>query len=272
MSPRFLWPLWGLLVLTFGLAGCQNNGAKRMYDQAMHQWEEGRYEEAVQNLVALTTAYPDDSLVDDSVFWVANIYQHYLKNPVQAIRYYRSLTKGFENSEYYYPSMIGLADAYSSQDKESKRKAILIYHKLQESPLGNEEFEKIQLKLAELYFEFEQYEQARVELKKLILHSPGSPLDPKAYHLIGYSYYLEGSLDMAELAFKETEKKFGYSKTSLSSAMSLADLYEDQDKLSEAISVYSSIMSRLENKEIFYQLAGSRIAKLKTRLKQTNKG
>jgi len=243
-----------------------------MYDQAIKLWGEQKYEDSIQNLIALTKAYPEDELVDDSIFWIANIYQLYLHNPAQAIRYYRSLTKGFETSEYYFPSMIGLADAYSSQEKEGQQKAILIYHKLQETKLTQQQFEKIQQQLAQLHIRFGQYEQARVELKKLIIDFPDSPLNAKAYHLIGYSYFLSNQVSLAELTFKETDDRYQQSVASLDSALSLADIYESQDRLSEAIKVYQSILTRLDQKEIIFQLAGNRIAKLKTRLKQTNKG
>ena len=263
----------GVFLLLFAfIAGCQKGGPKQMYDQAIQQWGEKKYEESIQNLIALTKAYPDDELVDDSIFWIANIYKLYLKNPTQAIRYYRSLTKSFEDSEYYFPSMMGLAEAYSQQEKEGKQKAILIYQKLQEQELQPAEFEKIQYQLAEIYMDFSQYEQARVELKKLITQKPDSSYAAKAYHLIGYSYYLSDRVDLAELTFKEADQKFDHGLSSLDSALSLADIYENQDRLSEAIQVYSSILIRLDRKEIIYQLAGNRIAKLKTRLKQTKKG
>jgi len=268
---KFFRLVFSLLVVSF-LASCQQGGPKLMYDQAIQLWGERKYEDSIQNLIALTKAYPDDELVDDSIFWIANIYQLYLKNPAQAIRYYRSLTKGFEDSEYYYPSMMGLADAYSQQEKEGQQKAVLIYHKLQEKPLKPEQFEKIQAQLAQLYIGFGQFEQARVELKKLIIDFPDSKFTAKAYHLIGYSYYLSSQLPLAELTFKETDNKFNHSIASLDSALSLADIYEGQDRLSEAIQVYQSILSRLDQKEIIFQLASNRIAKLKTRLKQTNKG
>ncbi|MDT8445939.1 MAG: tetratricopeptide repeat protein [bacterium] len=264
--------LFGLLAVGLFLVGCQGGGAKNMYDMAIRQWEEGKYDESVQNLIALTKAYPEDDLVDDSIFWIANIYEHYLKNPTQAIRYYRSLTKSFESSEYYHPGMRGLARTYSAQDKEGKRKAILIYNKLQERKLPLKENEEIQWELAQLYFDFAQYEQSRVELKKLITSSPESSLSPKAYHLIGYSYYLEGKSDLAELTYKETDRKYNFTRSSLDSALSLADIYEDQDRLSEAIRVYNTILARLEPKEIFHQLASNRVNQLRTRLKQTNKG
>ena len=264
-----------LLACLLLVASCQNQGGRRMFDEAMVMWQEGRHEEAVQNFIALTKAYPEDPLVDDAVFWIANIYEHYLKNTTQAIRYYRSLTKGFENSEYYYPSMLGLARCYAVEGKESKegiRKAILIYQKLTESKLDAEDEAQIYYNLAQLYFETKQYEQTRLSLKKLITRSPKSPLAPRAYHLIGFSYYLEGKLDLAEATYVETERSFEQSKASLDSAISLADIYEDQDRLAEAIEVYNSIIVRLKSDEIFFQLANSRIAKLKTRLKQTNKG
>lgn len=264
--------LFLFVALVIGVGACGNNDSGLIFNEALKLVDEKKYDEAIQNLIALTKAYPDDPLVDDSLFWIANIYEHYLKDKKQGIRFYRTLNKRFENSEYRFQSMVGLARVYASLGDNEKRKAILIHQKLKKSPLINGEKEKNQYQLAQLYFDLKMYEKARAELKNLILNTKKRDYIPKAYYLIGFSYYVEGNKQLAEITFKEADKKFLHSRTSLASAISLADIYEETDHLQSAIEVYQSILSRLEQKEVFYQLAKDRIVKLQSRLKKTNKG
>ncbi|MCP4295535.1 MAG: tetratricopeptide repeat protein [Proteobacteria bacterium] len=265
--------LMPLLIFVFlvGVAGCNTNDSSLIFKEALNLVDEKKYDEAIQNLIALTKAYPNDPLADDSLFWIANIYEHYLKDHQQSIRFYRTLNKRFESSEYYFQSMAGLARVYASQGDNEKRKALLIHQKLKKNNLINGEKEKNQYQLAQLYFDLKMYEKSRAELKNLILNTRIKSYIPKAYHLIGFSYYVEGNKSLAEITFKEADKKFLQSRVSLASAISLADIYEESDHLQSAIEVYRSILGRLEKKEVFYQLAKDRIVKLRSRLKKTNK-
>lgn len=257
------------------LISCQQDEGQRMFDGGMSLWKEQKYDEAIQNLIALTKAFPNHALVDDALFWTASIYEHYLDNPEQAIRFYRSLTNRFESSEYNVRSMIGLARVRSKQGDEGKLKAVRIFIKLQKQPnafLSNAAWEQNQILLAQLLFDLKNYEQARVELKRLIFERPDSEYIPKAYYQIGKSYQLEGQTNMAEITFLEADRKFKFQKETLSSALSLASIYEESGQLLNAIRVYESILKRLEKREVFYQLATTRIQKLKSRVKKTKTG
>ena len=226
----------------------------------------------MQNFTALATAYPDHELVDDSLFWVANLYEHYLSNNEQAIRYYRSLTKRYEDSEYYFQAMAGLARVYAQRGDEGRQKALLIYQKLQKSHLPMQQASENQIRLAEIYLHFEQYGKARVELKRLIEQAPNSDYVPRAYHLIGLSFHREGRRDLAEITYLEVDQRYDFSKTTIASALSLAQLYEESDRLQSAIAMYESILKRLDRQEVFYLLANDRIKKLRDRRRFTSKG
>lgn len=257
------------------ITACQQDEAQRMYDNGINLWKEQKYDDAVQNFIALTKAYPNHRLVDDSLFWIANIFEHYQKEPEQAIRYYRSLNTMFESSEYNVPAMMGLARIRSTQGDEGKRKAIRIYVKLQKLPnpnLSKEDWERNQMSLAQLYYDLGNFEKARAELKRLIYERPESEFVAAAYYQIGRSYQEEGKLKLARLAFAEADERFGHERESISSALSLADIYEESGELVEAIRIYESILKRLEKGEIFYQLANNRIQKLRLRLKKTKTG
>lgn len=263
----------GILVLILiALSSCQKNEASKMFDNAVVLWEQNKYEEANQNFIALTKAFPDHGLVDDSLFWIGSIYELYLNEPEESIRYYRSLTKRFETSDYYYQSMERLAGIYQTQDDEGLRKALLIYRKLLKRAPSENDWEKMKFKLSDVYFKLKYYEQSRSALKKLILKSKNEELIGRAYYHIGYSYYAEGKIELAKISFQETEKRYNYSKRSLSSAIHLADIYEDEGHLQPALDVYQSIVKRLDKNEVLYQMAKGRISKLKKRLIKTHTG
>ena len=261
-----------ILISCLILAACQTDEGERMFEEALELSNAGKHDEAIQNFIALTKAFPNHHLLDDSLFWIANINEHYLDDPDQAIRFYRSLNKQFENSEYRYQSMIGLARVYIDQGDGGKRKAVRIYQRIKKIELPAEEKQKNQYQLAQLFLELKEYEKARIELKNLILDHEKSRFVSKAYHLIGSSYYLEGKKKLAEITFLETDRKFNHSRESLASAISLADIYEELDNLQSAIKVYDSIIKRLEITEVYYHLAKDRIERLKSRLKKTNTG
>ncbi|MBT4087247.1 MAG: hypothetical protein HOE30_02015, partial [Deltaproteobacteria bacterium] len=146
--------------------GCQRDEAQRIFDKGLTLWEDEKYDEAIQNFVALTKAFPEHHLVDDSLFWIANIYEHYLNNPEQTIRFYRYLTGKFEKSEFQFRSMVGLGRVRALQGDEGKRKAIRIFRKLQKHPemIQNEKkWVENQFRLIDLYLELKQYEQTRIE-------------------------------------------------------------------------------------------------------------
>jgi len=255
--------------------GCQRDEGQQIFDKGLALWEDGKYDDAIQNFVALTKAFPEHQLVDDSLFWIANIHEHYLNNPEQAVRFYLTLTSKFENSEYELSSMIGLGRVRALQGEEGKRKAIRILRKLQRHPevaQSESKWAENQFRLIDLFFELKQYEQARTELKQVILKKPDSKSESKAYYLIGRSYLQEGKTELAKITFLEADDKTEFKKISLDSAISLADIYEQNGELQSAIAVYDTILSRLDRKEIFYQLANDRKKKLKLRLKKTKSG
>lgn len=264
-----------IISLVFVFSACQEDEAQLMFNGGMALWKAQKYDESIQNFIALTKAFPNHHLVDDSLFWTANIYEHYLDDLNQAVRFYRTLNTKFEDSEFHVRSMLGLARVRSSQGEEGKRRAIRIYMKLQKLPpeqMSREDWEQNQIQLAQMLYDLKSFEQARVELKRLIFERPESKYIPTAYYQIGRSYQLEGKLELAKITFLEADKKFKGQKVTLSSALSLADIYEETGQLRSAIEVYESILNRLEKKEVFYQLATNRIEKLKQRVRKTKTG
>ena len=117
-------PFWLAVILLFvclvQISSCQRDEAQQMFDRGLELWETKKYDESIQNFIALTKAFPEHHLVDDSLFWIANIYEHYIKDSKQAVRFYRSLTNKFESSDYYLKSMVGLARVRALEGDEGK--------------------------------------------------------------------------------------------------------------------------------------------------------
>lgn len=269
------WTLILLCCLLSFLSACQKDEAQRMFENGLALWEEKKYDEAIQNFIALTKAFPEHHLVDDSLFWTASIYEHYLKDSDQAVRFYRSLNTNFEESEYNIKSMLGLARVRASQGDEGKQVAIRILSKLQkqkDTDLDSKTWEQNQLQLADLLFDLRSYEQGRMELKRLIFENSDSDYLALAYYKIGESFKKEGNLELAKLTFLEVDRRFKHKRDSLSSALSLADIYEETGQLNEAIQVYESVLNRLDQKEVIYQLANDRIRSLRLRVRKTKTG
>ena len=266
-------------LLTFFLVSCQQDVGKGMFQIGQELWEDQKYDDSIQHFIALTKAYSNHSLVDDSLFWIANIYDHYLNEPKQAVRYYRSLNKKFEESEYYIKSMTGLAKIYKNSVQEDKRRAFNIYKKLQRKfnkerkseATSQVSWEENQISLLKILIKLKEYEGVRAESKALILNTNRSKFVAQGYYQIGYSYYLEGKLDLAAISFKEADKIFHYSKETLAAANSLADVHEDLGNLKEVIKVYESIVDRLEKGGFFFQVFKDRVRLLKSRMALVDK-
>ena len=76
----------------------------------------------------------------------------------------------------------------------------------QEAPKANADtWEQNQFQLAQLFFELKNFEQGRIELKRLIYEMPKSNKLPFAYYKIADSYREEGNLEVAILTFQESD-------------------------------------------------------------------
>ena len=73
-------------------AGCDDRSdVLGLSTKAKTLWEAGQYADAARNFITLSEIYPGDPLAEESLFWAASLYQHFLADPEQAIRFYQHL-------------------------------------------------------------------------------------------------------------------------------------------------------------------------------------
>ncbi|MCH7477406.1 MAG: tetratricopeptide repeat protein [SAR324 cluster bacterium] len=259
--------LGALLVVFCALlvgGGCESRqGAVSLSAKAKRMWEAGNFADAARNFVTLSEIYPGDRLAEESIFWAANLYQHYLDSPKQAIRYYQQLLVQFPEGSVKNEAKENLALLYEAEPS-TRHRALQIFQQL----LLAEELAKrrdyFQFKIAAVNLAMGKLDQARFEFRNLLTRHAKSKLVPEAYYLVGYSYYLEERFPLARVAFSQTVRDFPGSPIASRAAFFIADSLEEQGKLSEALKSFQSLRGKYKNEKIL----DKRIHSLRGRLRK----
>ena len=255
-----------IIVLSFYLATCTNvKEAEDLFNRAILLWEKMEYDEAIEHFITLTKLHPSSHLVDDSLYFIANIYHIHLNENKQAIRYYRYLNKRFSDSEFYADSLKNLASLHV-HNKDDIDKAIRIYRTIQEEFPAGENFVENQIEIAKLMIRKNDFGIARAELKKLIENDQSKQNKAIAYSLIGFSYYQEGKIELARLAYQAAQQFDKVGQTKWYSAINLAGIYEEEGDLKQSLDTFENLLSKVEQDELMYILVQKRIKKIQSRL------
>ncbi|HEX7927013.1 MAG TPA: hypothetical protein VF678_05430, partial [bacterium] len=125
--------LVAVIVVTATLAGLVScnpeSGAFDLSRRAKNQWDKGEYEDAARSFVALSEIYPASTLVEESLYFAASLYDEYLGNKPSAIRYYQLLLVKFPDGQYASDARQSLAELYES-DPDTLYRALQIYRQL----------------------------------------------------------------------------------------------------------------------------------------------
>ena len=238
-----------------------------MFDRAIQLWKKGSNEEAVQHFIALTKAYPNHGLVEDALFWVANLYHYKLKEPEQAVHFYKLLQKR-PQSVYYSRSLFQLAEIYLENKEEEK--AIFIYQQLQKQ--DDENVDKVRYLLSKAYFSLGKFEQARASIKKLIIGQPdmvaGEEYLFRSYLLVAKSYQREKKFLLAKEFLEEMKRLFPQPINLIKTRLYLAKNYEEMGKLVSAKSIYQKLLQDKEQKSFLQKAVLHRIRKIEKTLLQ----
>ena len=217
-----------------------------LYEKAKSLWDEGQYVDAARTYLTVVEIYPSSPLVEDALFWAANLYDYYLHDETLAERYYQQLMVQYPRGTRYLEAMERLAEVYERK-KESKYQAILIYRKLMLAEERQERRDRYLLKIAQAYMALGRLEQARFELRRLITEFPKSPLLPQAYYLVGYSYYWEGRKPLAVIAFNQIQKDFPKDPLAPQGRFFVAEIFEEEGVMRKALDAYESLKGRFQN-------------------------
>jgi TolA-binding protein len=243
-----------LLALTAALAlplvGCLPRGeARQLADKARGLWESGRYQDAARNFITLSELYPTSALAEESLYWAASLYQYYLEDPEQASRQYQRLLVTYPRGRFFYDAKLNLAEVYE-QSRDTRHRALQIYQQLLLADELAERRDWLHLRVARLNLLMGKMDQARMEVRDLLVHSPQSGLRAEAYYLAGYSYYLEQRHELALLVFRQIAQEFPGSPTALRALYFVADTLEEQGQMREALKAYTALRGKYPNPDV----------------------
>ena len=248
ITARVAWV--GVLAVLVLFSACDNDsGAYVLATKAKEQWDAGNYADAARNYATLAEVHPDHALAPEALFWAANLYQHFLDQPDEAIRHYQDLLVRFPDSDHSLEARENLATLFE-EDKRTRHRALQTYQQL----LLNEElanrWDEFQFKLGALNLKMGVMDQSRLAFHELITKYPKSEYLAEAYYLVGYSYFLEERYPVAIVAFRDTAKKFPKTPTAMRAQFFIAEIMEEQGKLKEALAEFRALKGKYHNEKI----------------------
>ena len=256
-----------LLFCLFIFYGCENN-TRKIFNTAVQLWNNEKYVESLQNFIAVAKTQPNHNLADDSLYWIATTYHFYLNQPNQAINYYKNIIRQFPKSEFAANSYFYIAKIYEQGNSSSIENAIYVYQDLlaNDDLITDEEVMKIYLSIIKNYIKIEQYQNARVILKKMYQkYTNNEEIIAKVYLLLGKSYEKENKFKFAEITYKEAIKKIRISKYREQILFRIANLLETNGEWRQAIKIYERLNKEANNTKVAEY--NFRINALKKRLK-----
>lgn len=262
-----LWqvPFAALLVALLVAGGCFGDSDRlALSAKAKLLWEQGQYADAARNFVTLAELHPNGPLAEESLFWAANLYHHFLQNPAEAIRNYQQLLVQFTHGPYAEEARENLAGLYEL-DKGRRHRALQIYQQMLLSDRQKDRRDYLQFKIGGLNLKMGIMDQARFEFRSLITQFPRSPFLPEAYYLVGYSYFLEERFPLALVALNQVGRDFPGTPLAMRAQFFAAEILEEQGLLKEALAAFRGLEGKYEKKKIL----SKRIASLKARKRRS---
>ena len=191
------------------LLSCQNKKAEDIYNLSILAWENDQYEEALQNFIAFTKTHPKHELADDALYWIGAIYQFDLKQPQQAVSYYKVLIRQFPNSQFFIKSSFYIAAIQEVGNSSDVENSIYTYQDILNSKdITPQEELRAYLGIAKSYIKINRQQNARFALKKVFEdHNEDEKILSDIYSLLALSYQQEGKVKLAEIAYKEAVSK-----------------------------------------------------------------
>ena len=239
-----------LAALALALAACNaESDAFDLSRRAKSQWDDGAHEDAARNFIALTEIYPGSVLVEESFYWAASLYRHYLRNRPLAIRYYQQGVVRFPEGEFALDARENLAQMYA-EEPATLHRAMQLYRQLMNAKELRGRQEELQLQVALLNLQMSRTGQARLELRAFLRQFPHSDQRAQVFYLVGYSFYLEQRRPLALAVMAQTAKDFQGTPVGAQAQFFMADTHEELGHYQEALRLFQGLEGKYHNPKI----------------------
>jgi TolA-binding protein len=196
----------------------------------------GNYHSAKKELIELITKYPDARILDEAQFLVAECFEKN-NNLLYAAKSYKQVQVFFPKSPLAFESLFKSAQM-SYKLKEFDQASENLYHLIEFYPV-NKNVNKARLFLAEIFIEQNKYQQATLQLDKLINLTEKGLINASALYKKGYFQLVSGYVQEAQQTFTNVIEKYRTSKNN--------DIKEVVNK------TYNGLAEISRKKELFQQ-------------------
>jgi len=254
------------LFALFLCVGCTERRQVRLIQSAEEKVSANQYGEAVDLLRKAIAMNPESRPAIKALYKLGFILESYLKDIDGALFNYQEFIRLSQDRVSVYEVQKRIASLHFENQHDPDR-AIAAYKKLIAFSPESLEVDLFQFRIAQAYFQQNNFDQARLEYQELLEKFPKSQFGARARFEVANAYYMEGKYDIAIEALKQVMRYHPQSEYATESQFMMGQCYEHQDKLQNALQIYENIQGRYSSPEIL----NLRVQELKKRLKYTPK-
>ncbi len=258
--------LFLVLLSSLFLFGCTERRQMRFMEQAEEELSRGHATEASELLRKSVALNPESKTAVRAIYKLGFTLESYLKDYEGALFNYQEFIRLSQDRVSIYEVQKRIANLYYEQLHDPD-KAISAYKKILTFSPDSLEADNFQYKIAQSFYQQNNFEQARLEYQTLLEKYPKSQLNARARYEIGNTYYMEGKYDIGLEALKQVLRHNPQSEWATEAQFLMAESLDRQEKLQAALQTYENIQGRYSSAEIL----NSRIAEIKKRMKAAPK-
>lgn len=228
-----------ILGLVLSLSACQNQRARRHFQQGQKLYQEGFFLEAIRNWEIILTSFPKSDYADDALHWIGITYYTDLDLPDRAVASLSRLIKDYPDSIYAAQDLILIADIFRNQRQYSK--ALTEYARFLQMFPEKEQAPGVWYNLITCLFEVGEYKAVQVQAEQMLKKFPKSEFADDCLYWLGQTYYLEDDQKKAREYFQKYLEQYPNGELAFKAGMGIARSLEEQGYLSEAIAKYEEL-------------------------------
>lgn len=222
----------------------------------------GQYPQAIDLYRKTIALNPESHTAIRALYRLGFTLESYLKDFDGAIFNYQEFIRLTQDRVSSYEVQKRVANIYFEQFHDAD-KAIATYKKLIAFDPSSLEIDFFHFRIAQSYFQQNNFEQARYEYQQLLEKFPKSQYGARVRFEIGNTYYMDGKYEIGIEALKQVVRHHPQSEYATEAQFLMAQCYEHLDKLDSALQLYETIQGRYSSAEIL----NYRVAEVKKRFK-----
>ena len=231
------------LLLCLGLTGCTERRQSNLIQAAEERIAQGKYAEATELLRKVIAMAPETRTAVKALYKQGFLQETYLHAYTDALASYNAFTRLSKDTVSVYEVQKRVANIYFDHQSDTD-KTIAAYRKLLELNPDSLEADFFQFRLAQAYFQKNEFQLARDEYQSLLDKFPKSSYIARVRFEIGNTYFMEGKNEVAIEALKQVVRNHPQSEYATEAEFQMAECYERMDKPALAIQTFEGIKGR----------------------------